>query len=221
MKEYSPHWREIFFAAVALHVLIIAAWKIFSPNFFPEPLPPVVQEISFVEVNLPEEISTDEEIFQPVETPTTPEILPEIPPLPEPVYIEEPKTPEKIERVEEPEKISQPEKISAPEKNLEQKNPVPAQEDRDKLLVQPPVTVKEFYPAEGSGLGYKGQVYVMATIGKDGKVRETKIIMSSGRILVDGLAQDYAKKWEFRPALDAEGKPMVCDKVIVIDFKKI
>jgi hypothetical protein len=28
-------------------------------------------------------------------------------------------------------------------------------------------------------------------------------------------------KWIFKPALDEDGKPMECDKIIIIDFTKL
>ena len=87
-------------------------------------------------------------------------------------------------------------------------------------LGEPPITLSEYYPPEGSGLNYKGYVSVAATIGKDGLVKRTKIMRTSGRMMVDNIAMSAAQKWTFKPALDQEGKPMECDKIITFDFKK-
>ncbi len=78
----------------------------------------------------------------------------------------------------------------------------------------------EVYPEEGSVLGFKGYISFAARIGKDGKVKSTEILQSSGRYFVDEIARKAAMQWAFKPALDQDGRPMECDKIITFDFKK-
>lgn len=86
-------------------------------------------------------------------------------------------------------------------------------------MAEPPVTVNAYYPPEASGLDYNGYVAVAATIDTSGRVKEVKIVLSSGVELVDNIALKAARKWTFKPALDTNGKLMECDKIITFDFK--
>ena len=136
----------------------------------------------------------------------------EPPPLPEVKPIESPKTP--------PPQIVN----NAPPAQVKTETPtndeVVVPKNAKQQLGQPPVTLTEFYPEKGSGLGYKGYVSIAATIGKDGKVKATKVMRTSGRYFVDEIARKAAMQWTFKPALDQDGKPMECDKIITFDFKK-
>ncbi len=87
-------------------------------------------------------------------------------------------------------------------------------------MAEPPVTVNAYYPPEAHGLDYKGYVAVAATIDTGGKVKEVKIVLSSGIELVDNIALKAARRWTFKPALDTDGKLMECDKIITFDFKE-
>lgn len=79
--------------------------------------------------------------------------------------------------------------------------------------------IKTFYPAPGV-VSFGGRVSVSARIGKDGRIKETKIKITSGRPLVDAVAMSCARKWVYKPATDQYGKPMECDAIISIPFTR-
>lgn len=79
--------------------------------------------------------------------------------------------------------------------------------------------LKPVYPAPGV-VSFGGRVSVSARIGKDGRIKETKIKITSGRPLVDAVAMSCARKWVYKPATDQYGKPMECDAIISIPFTR-
>ena len=80
--------------------------------------------------------------------------------------------------------------------------------------------VKPFYPEPGT-VSFGGRVSVSARIGTDGKIKETKIMVTSGRLLVDAVAMNAAKRWVYKPATDSHGKPMECNAIIIIPFQRL
>lgn len=86
-----------------------------------------------------------------------------------------------------------------------------------KQIGQPPITLSDSYPPEGM-YTFKGVIRVFTTIGEDGKVKATKVAVSSGRRSADELAQAFCRRWTFKPARDGEGKPMESVKLIRIPF---
>ena len=222
MNGYSTHWATTIFAAIILHILAALGFSYVLPLFMPKPTIADVAELELVDVELLPDVEVIAEDAIPTETPqenlptfnandlVIPEFeMPEIKiePLPEIKPVEPPK-PKPVDK--EPLKKIEPE----PDKEID------APKNDKQLMSKPPVTVKEIYPEKGSGLGYKGYVSIMVTIGKDGKVKATEIIQSSGRLFVDEIALKAAEQWTFKPALDQIGKPMLCNKVIIFDFKK-
>ena len=79
--------------------------------------------------------------------------------------------------------------------------------------------VKPFYPAPGV-VSFGGRVSVSARIGKDGRIKDTKIMVTSGRPLVDAVAMSCARKWVYKPATDHHGQPMECNAIISIPFTR-
>ncbi len=79
--------------------------------------------------------------------------------------------------------------------------------------------LKPFYPAPGT-VSFGGRVSVSARIGIDGRIKETKIMITSGRPLVDAVAMSAAKRWIYKPATDSHGKPMECNAIIIIPFQR-
>ncbi len=234
MTGYSTYWRTTIFASIAFHFLMALGFSYVLPHLMPEPTIEDAAEFEWVDVDLlPDDVTIIEAEAIPVENVQTtlptfnardlfvpdlsiPEsvLAEEPPPLPEPKIIETPKpTPPQIMNNEPPAQIKAEE--PSPDKEV-----VVVPKNTKQLLGQPPVTVTEFYPEKGSGLGYKGYVSIAATIGKDGKVKATKVMRTSGRYFVDEIARKAAMQWTFKPALDQEGKPMECDKIITFDFKK-
>ena len=230
MIGYSPHWAATIFAAIALHFLAAIIFSFVLPHLAPEPKIETVAELEVVDVDLnsPDVVVIDAQAIPPqiiqetlptfdaadlvlpeikipelkIEPP--PEVKPIEPPKPQPppqVVKEEPKPAQKIEK-EEP-----PKEVVAPKENHQR-------------LVRPPITIKEVYPEKGSVLGFKGYISFAARLGKDGKVKSTEILQSSGRYFVDEIARKAAMQWTFKPALDESGRPMECDKIITFDFKK-
>ena len=223
MTGYSTYWRTT--TALGLTYVL--------PHLIPEPTIKDVAEIEWIDVDLPDDVVVVEAEAIPQDTPPQ-EILPLfnarelfVPEfqIPEPV-IEEP-PPSEIKPIEPP-KIQPPPQIvpneQPPQPKAEVEEPpkevVVVPSNSKQQIGQPPVTITEYYPEKGSGLGYKGYVSIAATIGKDGKVRATKVMRTSGRYFVDEIARKAAMQWTFKPALDQEGKPMECDKIITFDFKK-
>lgn len=231
MSGYSSYWRTTIFASIAFHFLTALGFSYVLPHLMPEPTIEDVAEFEWIDVDLlPDNVILVEAEALPTESiaeplPTfnaqnlfvpefdIPEPVFEPPPLPEPKIIERPKP--QPPQIVNNEREAQSKVEQEPEKEVVV---VPA--NSKQLMGQPPITVTEFYPEKGSGLGYKGYVSIAATIGKDGKVKATKVMRTSGRFFVDEIARKAAMQWTFKPALDQDGKPMVCDKIITFDFKK-
>lgn len=232
MNGYSSHWRTTIFASIAFHFFMALGFFYLLPNLMPTPKIEDVSNFEWIDVDLlpPEVVIVDSETI-PAET--LPETLPKfnaqdlfIPELtiPEPIITETPPTESKPIEPPKPQQPSQPvNKEQLANQKIENEEPpkeVVVVPDKSKqLMAQPPVTVKEVYPEKGSELGYVGYVLIAATIGKDGKVKATKVIQSSGRFFVDEIVRKAAMQWTFKPALDKHGKPMECDKIITFEFK--
>lgn len=232
MSGYSAYWRTTIFAAIVFHFLAALGFSYVLPHLMPEPKIEDVAEFEWVDVDLlPPDVVVIEAEAIPVETVqetlptfsaqdlfvpdlTIPEPIIESPPQLEIKPIETPK-PEPPQIVKTEQEAQQQVQSEEPPKEVVV---VPA--NAKQQLGQPPVTITEVYPEKGSGLGYKGYVSIAATIGKDGKVKATKVMRTSGRMFVDEIARKAAMQWTFKPALDQDGKPMVCDKIITFDFKK-
>lgn len=233
MNGYSTYWRTTIFAAIAFHFLLALGFSYVLPHLIPEPTLEDVAEFEWIDVDLlPENVTVIEAEAIPTETiqETLPTFnardlfVPELT-IPEPVMVEEPPPPPEVKPIEPPKPPPPPQVVKTEQ---EAKQQVESSEPPKEIVVvqgkqqmgQPPVTLTEFYPEKGSGLGYRGYVSIAATIGKDGKVKATKVMRTSGRLFVDEIARKAAMQWTFKPALDQDGKPMVCDKIITFDFKK-
>ena len=235
MTGYSTYWRMTIFASIAFHFLMALGFSYVLPHLIPEPTIEDVSEFEWVDVDLlPDEVVVVEaEAIPPTET--VQETLPIfnardlfVPELnvPAPVFREEPPLVPESKIIEPPKSTPPPQVVNnEPTPQAKVEEPPPKEEvivpkNTKQQLGQPPVTITEFYPEKGSGLGYKGYVSIAATIGKDGKVKATKVMRTSGRYFVDEIARKAAMQWTFKPALDQDGKPMECDKIITFDFKK-
>lgn len=229
MMGYSTYWRTTIFAAIVFHFLAALGFSYVLPHLMPEPKIEDVAEFEWVDVDLlpPEVVVIEEEA---IPTETVQEVLPMFnardlfiaePTIPESVIIEETPPPE-IKPIEPPPQVVKTEQETQQKVQSEEppKEIVVIPANAKHQLGKPPVTITEVYPQKGSGLGYRGYVSIAATIGKDGKVRATKVMLTSGRYFVDEIARKAAMQWTFKPALDQDGKPMECDKIITFDFKK-
>ena len=230
MSGYSTYWRTTIFASIAFHFLMALSLTYVLPHLIPEPTIRDVAEFEWIDVDLPDEVVVvqaeaipSETIQETLPTFTAQELfIPELtipdpiqPPPPEVKPLEPPPTPQPPQIVKTEQEAAKQVQSDEPPKEVVV---VPA--NAKQQLGQPPVTITEFYPEKGSGLGYRGYVSIAATIGKDGKVRSTKVMRTSGRMFVDEIARKAAMQWTFKPALDQDGKPMECDKIITFDFKK-
>ena len=232
MNGYSTYWRTTIFASIAFHFLTALGFSYVLPHLMPEPKIEDVAEFEWVDVDLlPPDVVVIEAEAIPIETvqETLPTFkaedifIPELT-IPEPI-IEPPQL--EIKPLEPPKPQPPPQVVKTEQEAQQQvqseeppKEVVVVPANAKQQLGQPPVTVTEVYPEKGSGLGYRGYVSIAATIGKDGKVHATKVMRTSGRMFVDEIARKAAMQWTFKPALDQDGKPMVCDKIITFDFKK-
>ena len=223
MRSYSSHWFATFIVAIVLHLTFFMALSYALPYLVPEPEAKLFQEMEWIEVDLPEEAFTEEVAIM-ESLPTEPVLVSEPIIYEEDVIVPEvPEEPEEVPMVEEVPNETVEKLMEELEKaDLEGKIPevaVPSANTNQRMS-QPPVVLKEVYPPEG-GLGFDGSVTIAATIGRDGKVKRTKIIIGSGRIVIDNIAMSAVAKWIFSPALDEEGKPMDSDKIIIMDFHKL
>ncbi|HCB93389.1 MAG TPA: hypothetical protein DEP57_06220 [Selenomonas sp.] len=221
MRSYSSRWTATFIAAIVLHLIFLMAFACVLPNLMPKQELKLFQEMEWVEADLPEEAVPEEAVImeplpnEPASEPMIYEeevIAAEVPEESEEIPIVEEAPDEAVEKLmEEMEKADSEGKspeIAVPPANTNQR------------MGQPPVVLKEVYPPAG-GLRFDGSVTVAATIGRDGRVKRTKVIIGSGRLAVDNIAISAVAKWIFKPALDEDGKPMECDKIIIIDFTKL
>lgn len=229
MSGYSTYWRTTIFASIAFHFLSALGFSYVLPHLMPEPTIEDVAEFEWVDVDLlPPDVTVIE--AEAIPTETVQEILPTfnardlfVPELTIPEPIIEPPPPE-VKPIEPP----KPPQVVKTEQESQQK--VQSEEPPKEVVVvppnakqqmgRPPVAIMEVHPEKGSGLGYRGYVSIAVRIGKDGKVKSAEVVQTSGRYFVDEIARKAAMQWTFKPALDQNGKPMVCDKIITFDFKK-
>lgn len=212
MKNYSPCWRATIFAAIVLHVAAAIILSYVAPLFEPAPKIQTLVELEWIDLDAAEEIVVDAEAIPSDEAEAVPTFDAEALRVPELPALEPIKLPE----------LSPPQPVTLPKpkpKPVEQ--PKPADDDNDtRRMKTPPVTLTEVLPEKGSS-DFKGYVSLAVRIGKDGKVKSTEILQSSGQSSVDEISVEAARQWTFRPALDQLDRPMECDKIITFDFKKI
>ena len=225
------YFRKAIFLSLIIHLAAGMILTFALPKFQSEKVLPPVAE--FIDVDLTSAENFVEESAAPLETSeveTIPEFeFPEIvmPELKIPATVFEPPKftpPEIVKSVEipPPPVVQNPapvQKISETE-TTPPKVEKPVEENISHKLNHPAVIVNEVYPKKGSGLGYTGKIILNVKISKNGEVIGADIVQGSGRIFVDSLAQDYIKKWNFRPALNEQGRPIESSKVIQFDFKK-
>ena len=234
-------WRETIIASIVLHAVICAG--IFLMLTAAEPEPKLASsELEWIEIDSlvirylklgstePDQAVSTEEIysqfgFMPLTIPEmTPPDLPDWTAIDPPPPIEHQPIPQRS--VEQP--SSDPPKPvqmpwgSAPLGSVEDTEK-PAEEVSTgvRQMAEPPVVIEEHYPLKSGAFKFDGSVGVLVRIGEDGSVKRTQVMYSSGRMLVDGAAVSAALKWKFTPALDRDGRPMECDKILTFNFKDL
>ena len=227
--RYSAHWLATILAAIIFNIVSVFGFAYVLPQLTPAPKIENVTEFELIDVEFDDDIVILDE--EPIPSDTQQETSPfnaqdlivpeivvpkpiEIPPLPEtkPVEIPKPKKPSVENKPTEPPKQSEQPKPTEQPKQTESSQV-------KQLLTKPPVTIMAVYPDENSVLGFKGYISFAVHIGKDGKVKSTEILQSSGKDVVDEIARKAVEQWTFRPALDQFNRPMECDKIITFDFK--
>ena len=82
-------------------------------------------------------------------------------------------------------------------------------------LPQPVEKVPPVYPESAREKGISGTVVVQALVGKDGRVKDTRVITSIPEL--DGYAIAAVKRWRFKPAM-SEGRPVAVWVAIPVKF---
>lgn len=233
--NYPKHWRLAFVLALFLHFFIWSGMTFLVPLLGSKPTIAADDAIALEDVpgDDGEEGDAGADEGTPDEAPPEPEPEPQPEPEPEP----EPQ----------PEDALPPEDAPDETEDFDDTSPIIADDDADAIaqfkqevaeaktntgkkvssivvrkgngqhLNTAPKLLADYYPPEGL-TKFKGRVTVAATIGKNGHVVRTKIMVTSGQMLVDQHAINAVKKWFFKPALDDKGQPMEVDKIISIPF---
>ena len=219
--KYKTNLFKAMLMSIALHCVLAVVVIFIFPKIFPAPAVPEVKPIEWVDVDLSDEVtaidepvitaplennSADEFNFAPIELP--PLEIPKVEPLPQ-LEIFKPPAPPPVQP-----KIETPPNVDA-EKNSDSDD----EPTENQQWVSVPTLILAVYPEEN--FGYTGEIMIMATIGKDGKVKDAELVFPTGNNDVDSAALDAAKKWTFKPALDKDGKPTECSYSIIMNFKKI
>lgn len=225
---YRSKWLLALAAALAVHGLAAGGMMGFSlSDKPPQPIPaePAVEiDMDGVEGEDPgaEEGNDAAESAPPEEAPSP------VPPLEEETPLQEEDVPSDTEKDEKPiEAASLEEAVRTWQKEMKNAAKDGKSKVSDTLVVkkgnggrqmgQPPIVVTDSYPPDGM-YTFKGVVRVFTTIGEDGKVKATKVAVTSGNRAVDELAMAFCRRWTFKPAKDSKGEPMACTKLIRIPF---
>lgn len=223
--NYPKHWRLAFLLALFLHFFIWSGMTFLVPLLGSKPTIAAEDAMSLEDVPGEDTGDEGEEGNSEEETPEETPPAPQPPQEPEPAPVEDTAAEEEdlddtspIIADNDEDAIAQFKKELAEEKTTGKKaSGIIVHKGNGQHLNTAPKLVMDYYPPEGL-TNFKGRVTVSATIGKDGRVIRTKIMVTSGRTLVDQHAIVAVKKWLFKPALDDKGQPMEVDKIISIPF---
>lgn len=86
--------------------------------------------------------------------------------------------------------------------------------------IRPPVKIKDVppvYPEIAKQAKVSGAVVIEATIDKDGKVADTKVVKSAP--LLEQAAVDAVRQWEYRPSMQ-NGKPVPVIMTVTVNFTR-
>lgn len=199
--QYRSSWRKAFAMSVLFHLCIwITGAFVYMLQAEPRE-PTALMEIDLTALN-----EDEESVEAAVSNSTEPEQAPLQPMEEEPLPVINPDQETVVEKVVE---NVPPEPAKMPEK--------PA---KARAMGMPPVTVKEVYPTAAAQTGYRGLVALKVQITEKGLPGKIDVAVSSGRSDVNDMAIAAVKQWRFKPALDFEGQPMSCVKIIRISFNK-
>ncbi len=94
-------------------------------------------------------------------------------------------------------------------------SPIPLPETVSRSLLERQVAPK--YPEEALRAGVNGSVVLQASIGRDGSVRDVKLV--SGYLVLARAALDAVKQWRYRPYRH-NGENVEVQTLITVDFKR-
>jgi len=76
--------------------------------------------------------------------------------------------------------------------------------------------VRPVYPADALSRKIQGIVIIEATIGSDGRVRDTRVLRSVA--MLDEAALAAVRQWEYAPTL-LDGKPVAVIMTVTVNFR--
>lgn len=227
--NYPKHWRLAFVLALFLHFFIWSGMTFLVPLLGSKPTIAAEDAIALEDVpgDDGEEGDAGAEEGEPDETPPEPEPEPEPQPQPDDAVSQE-DAPDETEDFDDTSPIIAEDDADAiaqfKQEVAEAKTDtgkkvsiIVVRKGNGQHLNTAPKLLADYYPPDGL-TKFKGRVTVAATIGKNGHVIRTKIMVTSGQMLVDKHAINAVKQWFFKPALDDKGQPMEVDKIISIPF---
>jgi protein TonB len=77
--------------------------------------------------------------------------------------------------------------------------------------------VRPVYPAEAQSARIQGIVIIEATIGADGRVRQTRVLRPVSPLL-DDAAVEAVRQWEYEPTL-LNGSPVPVIMTVTVNFR--
>ncbi|MEN3045467.1 MAG: TonB family protein [Candidatus Hydrothermales bacterium] len=195
-----------------------------------------VERVSFeivkekVEVEIKEEVVPKEQIPERTEK-VVATTTPEKPQEPKPQVVPRPEvTAEEILQARIVEEAIKKEEPPISEKPVEGKPVSPPQEIEKPIETPPPqqaiptvlpvvkYEVKPTYPEIAKKLGARGSVFLRVLVDENGKVKDVKILKSSGYDFLDNSAVEAAKGYIFEPAKDQFGNPIAVWVPLTIRF---
>ena len=76
--------------------------------------------------------------------------------------------------------------------------------------------MRPVYPADAQSKRIQGLVIIEATIGTDGRVRDTRVLRSVA--MLDDAAVSAVRQWEYEPTL-LNGKPVAVIMTVTVNFR--
>ncbi|MEN3043698.1 MAG: TonB family protein [Candidatus Hydrothermales bacterium] len=190
-----------------------------------------VERVSFEIVKKEEEVGTKEEITFEEEKIRKTETVAIKPEEPKPQVVPKPEiTAEEILQKRIAEEAVKKEEPPVSEKPVEEEPLAPIEEKEKPEEAPPPQQaiptvlpvvkqeVKPTYPDIARKLGARGSVLLRVLVDENGKVKDVKILKSSGYDFLDNSAVEAAKGYIFEPAKDQFGNPMAVWVPLTIRF---
>lgn len=210
--QYPRHWRMAFCAAFFFHLLIWLTGSFLLPHLQAAAVPATGTALEWTQVD-DEEASSFKQISQT-------EVMEQAAPPAEKVT--ESRLPDQTPILAEDD-VDTAQLVAQLTENLQNGKPIQTDiivngKGKQRDMGTAPVVITDYYPPLSDQVGFRGKVSLFVEILDSGMVGKVKVAVSSGKNSIDDIAVNAAKKWRFKPALDHEGKPMPCTKIMVIPF---